>query len=157
MVKFKCDRDVLSDALQTVQRAVSSRPGIPALTGVLMNATGSELILATTDLEVSARFRLDVQVQEEGVALVPARLLADMVKSFEPAPVEFEAKDGQATIVSSNYRGNVRCLPAEDFPILQEPSGTQVTVAAPAFAEGVTQVARAASRDEARPILTGVL
>ncbi len=156
-MKFKCDRDVLSDALQTVQRAVSSRPGIPALTGVLMNASGSELVLATTDLEVSARFRLDVQVQEEGVALVPARLLADMVKSFEPAPVEFEAKDGQATIVSSNYRGNLRCLPAEDFPILQDPSGTQVTVAAVAFAEGVAQVARAASRDEARPILTGVL
>jgi DNA polymerase-3 subunit beta len=156
-VKFKCDRDVLSDALQTVQRAVSSRPGIPALTGVLMNAAGEELVLATTDLEVSARFTLQVQVQEEGVALVPARLLADMVKSFEPAPVEFEARDGQATIVSSNYRGNLRCLPAEDFPILQEPSGVQVTVAATTFAEGVTQVARAASRDEARPILTGVL
>jgi DNA polymerase-3 subunit beta len=122
-----------------------------------MNASGQELVLATTDLEVSARFHLDVQVQEEGIALVPARLLADMVKSFEPAPVEFEAKDGQATIVSSNYRGNVRCLPAEDFPILQEPSGIQVTVAAAAFAEGVGQVARAASRDEARPILTGVL
>jgi DNA polymerase-3 subunit beta len=156
-VKFKCDRDVLSDALQTVQRAVSSRPGIPALTGVLMNAGGQELVLATTDLEVSARFTLEVQVQEEGIALVPARLLADMVKSFEPAPVEFEARDGQATIVSSNYRGNLRCLPAEDFPILQEPSGVQVTVAAATFSEGVTQVARAASRDEARPILTGVL
>ena len=156
-MKFKCDRDVLSDALQTVQRAVSSRPGIPALTGVLMNATGSELVLATTDLEVSARFSLEVQVQEDGVALVPARLLADMVKSFEPAPVEFEAKDGQATVVSSNYRGTIRCLPAEDFPILQDPSGTQVTVAADAFSEGVTQVTRAASRDEARPILTGVL
>ncbi len=156
-MKFRCDRDDLSDALQTVQRAVSSRPGIPALTGVLMNASGEELVLATTDLEVAAQLRLPVQVQEEGVALVPARLLADMVKSFEAAPVEFEAQEGQATIVCSNYRGNVRCLPAEDFPMLQEPSGTPVTVAAEAFAEGVSQVTRAASRDEARPILTGVL
>ena len=48
-MKFKCDRDVFSEALQTVQRAVSSRPGIPALTGVLMNASGKELVLATTD------------------------------------------------------------------------------------------------------------
>ena len=55
-MKFKCDRDVLSDALQTVQRAVSARPGIPALTGVLMNASGSQLTLATTDLEVSWRW-----------------------------------------------------------------------------------------------------
>jgi DNA polymerase III subunit beta len=156
-VKFKCDRDALSEALQTVQRAVSSRPGIPALTGVLMNASGDELVLATTDLEVSARLRLPVQVQTQGVALVPARLLADMVKSFDQAPVDFEASDGQARIVCSNYEGTVRCLPAEDFPALQDPSGTRITVEAAAFATAVSQVTRAASRDEARPILTGVL
>jgi DNA polymerase-3 subunit beta len=157
-VKFKCDRDKLSEALQVVQRAVSTRPGIPALTGVLINASGEDLVLAATDLEVSAQRRVkEVQVQEEGVALVPARLLADIVKSFDEAPVEFEADGGQARIVCSNYEGTIRCLPAEDFPMLQEPTGTRVTVEAAGFAEAVTQVTRAASRDEARPILTGVL
>ena len=156
-MKFRCDRDALSEALQTVQRAVSSRPGIPALTGVMMSASGTELVLATTDLEVSARLRLEVQVREEGVALVPARLLAEMVKSFEQAPVDFEAEGGQARIVCSNYQGTVRCLPAEDFPALQEPGGIRVVVRASELAAGVSQVARAASRDEARPILTGVL
>jgi DNA polymerase III subunit beta len=156
-VKFKCDRDVLSEALQTVQRAVSSRPGIPALTGVLMTTSGGELVLATTDLEVSARMRLGVQVQREGVALVPARLLVDMVKSFDQAPVDFDAEGGQARIVCSNYEGTIRCLPAEDFPALQEPAGTKVSVSAGGLAEGVAQLTRAASRDEARPILTGVL
>jgi DNA polymerase III subunit beta len=156
-LKFKCDRDVLSDALQTVQRAVSARPGIPALTGVLMNASGEDLILATTDLEVSARLQIPVQVRGEGVALVPARLLADMVKSFDQAPVEFEAEGGQARIVCSNYEGTLRCLPAEDFPALQEPGGTRVTVKTADLVDAVSQVTRAASRDEARPILTGVL
>jgi DNA polymerase-3 subunit beta len=156
-VKFRCDRDDLSEALQTVQRAVSARPGIPALTGVLVNASGSELVLATTDLEVSARLHLPVHVQDEGVALIPARLLVDMVKSFEQAPVELEADGGQARIVCSNYEGTVRCLPAEEFPVLQDPSGTKVTTAGADFGEGVGQVTRAASRDEARPILTGVL
>ena len=156
-MKFKCDRDDLSEALQTVQRAVSSRPGILALTGVLMNASGGQLVLATTDLEVSARLTVQVQVQEEGVALVPARLLADMVKSFDQAPVVIEAEGGQARIVCNNYQGTLRCLPAEDFPALQDPSGIRVTAAAGELAEGVSQVARAASRDEARPILTGVL
>jgi len=157
-VKFRCDRDVLSDALQTVQRAVSARPGIPALTGVHMTATSDgSLDLATTDLEVSARLHLEVQVQQEGVALVPARLLADMVKSFDQAPVDFEAEGGQARVVCSNYEGTVRCLPAEDFPALHVPSGTKVTVNAGELASGIQQVARAASRDEARPILTGVL
>src|SRR5438876_3028049 len=156
-MKFRCDRDAFSEALQTVQRAVSSRPGIPALAGVLLTASGQELVLATTDLEVSARLRLEVQVHEEGVALVPARLLADMVKSFDQAPVDVEEQGGQARIVCNNYEGTLRCLPAEDFPALQDPSGTRVTVPAAGLGEGIQQVTRAASRDEARPILTGVL
>ena len=80
-MKFRCDRDDFSEALQTVQRGVSNRPGIPALTGVLLEAGTDTLTLTTTDLEVTARLGLPVQIQEQGVALIPARLLADMVKS----------------------------------------------------------------------------
>ncbi|MDP9118892.1 MAG: DNA polymerase III subunit beta, partial [Actinomycetota bacterium] len=90
-MKFRCDRDGLSEALQIVQRGVSSRPGIPALTGVLLDATeDGTLTLTTTDLEVSARLSIAVQVQEAGTALVPARLLTDTVKSLSEAPVDFE-------------------------------------------------------------------
>jgi DNA polymerase III subunit beta len=157
-VKFRCDRDALSEALQTVQRGVSSRPGIPALTGVLMEAAeDGRLTLTTTDLEVSARLGVQVQTQEPGVALVPARLLGDTVKSLSDAPVEFEADRSQASLRCAAYEGTLRLLPAEDFPGMQEPSGTQVTVEASRFAEAVSQVGRAASRDEARPVLTGVL
>lgn len=157
-MKFRCDRDALSEALQTVQRGVSSRPGIPALTGVLMEARAADgLTLTTTDLEVSARLVIDVQVTEDGVALVPARLLADTVKSLSDAPVEFEADQAQARIRCAAYEGALRLLPAEDFPSLQPPSGTRIVVGSGAFAEAVGQVGRAASRDEARPVLTGVL
>lgn len=157
-MKFRCDRDGFSEALQTVQRGVSSRPGIPALTGVLMrtDADGT-LTLTTTDLEVSARLSIEVQPQEEGVALVPARLLGDTVKSLSDAPVEFEADQSQARIRCAAYEGALRLLPAEDFPSMQPPSGTRVVADAPMFAEAVGQVSRAASRDEARPVLTGVL
>jgi DNA polymerase-3 subunit beta len=157
-VKFRCDRDALSEALQTVQRAVSARPGIPALTGVLLEASADgTLTLTTTDLEVSARLSTDVQVTEEGAALVPARLLADTVKSLSDAPVEIEADQSQARIRCAAYEGSLRLLPVEDFPALQPPSGTRIVAEAPRFAEAVGQVARAASRDEARPVLTGVL
>jgi DNA polymerase-3 subunit beta len=148
----------LSDALQIVQRGVSSRPGIPALTGVLLEAEQDEgLTLTTTDLEVSARFTTEVQVQEPGVALVPARILADTVKSLTDAPVELEADRSQATIRCGAYEGALRLLPSEDFPALQQPEGMKVSAEAGAFAEAVAQVGRAASRDEARPVLTGVL
>jgi DNA polymerase-3 subunit beta len=157
-VKFRCDRDELSEALQTVQRGVSSRPGIPALTGVLMEAReGEGLTLTTTDLEVSARLTVDVQVAEGGTALVPARLLADTVKSLSDAPVDFEADASQARIRCAAYEGALRLLPAEDFPTLQPPAGTRIVVQAGTFGEAVGQVARAASKDEARPVLTGVL
>ncbi|HEY7667461.1 MAG TPA: DNA polymerase III subunit beta [Actinomycetota bacterium] len=157
-VKFRCDRDALSEALQTVQRGVSSRPGIPALTGVLIEASDEgRLILATTDLEVSARLSIDVQVSQAGIALVPARLLGDTVKSLSDAPVEFETDQSQAHLRCAAYEGTLRLLPAEDFPGLQEPAGTRITAEAGAFAEAVSQVGRGASRDEARPVLTGVL
>jgi DNA polymerase III subunit beta len=157
-VKFRCDRDALSEALQTVQRGVSSRPGIPALTGVLMEARSQgSLTLSTTDLEVSTRLTIDVQVTEDGVALVPARLLVDTVKSLSDAPVDFEADQSQARIRCAAYEGALRLLPAEDFPTLQPPAGTRIVVDAATFAEAVGQVARAASRDDARPVLTGVL
>ena len=157
-MKLRCDRDLLSEALQVVQRGVSSRPGIPALAGVLMEA-GSDgtLTLTTTDLEVSARLAIEVHVQEEGIALVPARLVGDTVKSLSDAPVEIEADQAQARIRCAAYEGALRLLPAEDFPALQPPVGTRVVAGAAVFAEAVGQVARAASRDEARPVLTGVL
>jgi DNA polymerase-3 subunit beta len=157
-MKFRCDRDDLSEALQTVQRGVSSRPGIPALTGVLLEAVDDgTLTLTTTDLEVSARLSIAVQVQEAGTALVPARLLADTVKSLSEAPVDFETDQSQAHIRCAAYEGALRLLPADDFPELQEPSGTAISVDPAAFAEAVGQVSRAASKDEARPVLTGVL
>jgi DNA polymerase-3 subunit beta len=157
-VKFRCDRDALADAIQIVQRAVSARGNIPALTGVFMetSAEGS-LTLTTTDLEVSARYTIDVDAQEAGTALAPARLLGDMVKSLSEAPVEIEAEQGQARIRCAAYEGVVRLLPVDDFPTLQPPSGTKVKAHANAFAEAVSQVGKAASRDEARAVLTGVL
>ena len=158
-MKFRCDRDALSEALQTVQRSVSSRPGMPALTGVLMEASeGGTLTLKTTDLEVSAEMSIEVQVQEAGRSLAPARLLGDIVKNLSIGQVEIESDErSQAQIRSNSYEGTLRLLPAEDFPALQEPQGTSIQLEAGRFAEAVTQVGRAASKDEARPILTGVL
>src|SRR2546423_11498006 len=80
-----------------------------------------------------------------------------MVKSLPQAPVEVVADQSQARISCRAFGGTVRLLPAEDFPAWQEPSGTAVRLEAGRFGEAVTQVGRAAARDEARPTLTGVL
>lgn len=156
-MKFRCERDLLAEALQTAQRGVSTRPGIPALTGVLMTAGEDGLSLVTTDLEVTTEVRVPVEVGEGGSALVPARLVAEMIKSLAPDAVELEADESRARVVCRSFEGTIRCLASEDFPVLREPEGVRVTVEGQAFAAAAGQVSRAASRDEARPILTGVL
>lgn len=156
-MKFRCERDVLAEALQTVGRGVSTRPGIPALTGVMMSGGADGLTLTTTDLEVTTEVTVPVEIQAEGSALVPARLLGEMVKALPPDPVDVEADGAQAKVVCRSFEGTLRALPAEDFPALREPEGTRLVVEGRVFAEAASQVGRAASRDEARPILTGVL
>src|SRR5919108_275557 len=119
-MKLRCDRDLLADALQTVQRGVSTRPGIPALTGVLVSVGEGGLSLTTTDLEVTTQVDVAVEAAEEGVALVPARILADMVKTLPPDSVEMVTDGGQARVTCRSFEGNLRLLPAEDFPALRE-------------------------------------
>ncbi|MCA1727753.1 MAG: DNA polymerase III subunit beta, partial [Actinobacteria bacterium] len=101
--------------------------------------------------------RIPVEATEEGATLVPARLVADMVKSLPADAVDFESDGSRAKVVCRSFEGTLRCLAAEDFPAVRDVEGTTVKLQAQAFAEGVGQVARAASRDEARPVLTGVL
>ncbi len=156
-MKFRADREALAEALQTAHRGASTRPGIPALTGVLLAVKAEGLTLTTTDLEVTTEIQVPVDAKEEGTALVPARLLAEMVKALPPDDVEFETDGTQARLSCRSFEGTLRCLAAEDFPVLRDPEGTKVRVAAGAFAVAVAQVAKAASRDEARPVLTGVL
>jgi DNA polymerase-3 subunit beta len=122
-----------------------------------MTVGEGELALTTTDLEVTTEVRVPVDAKEDGSTLVPARLLADMVKALPPDAVDFETDGSQATVSCRSFEGTLRCLAAEDFPAVRDVEGTRVTVETQAFAEGVGQVARAASRDEARPVLTGVL
>ena len=151
-MKFRCDRDDLSEALQTVQRGVSSRPGIPALTGVLLEAAeDGTLTLTTTDLEVSARLTIGVQVQEAGTAGAGA---AAGGHGEVPVGGARGLRDGPVAGAHPLRRVR-RCAaapPADDFPGVQEPSGTVISVDPAAFSEAVGQVARGvARRGAARP------
>ena len=94
----------------------------------------------------------------DGVAVIPAKLAADIVRSLEPGAVTIEADDDQAKIASGRSQFAVRVLPAEEFPMAQgEVASEAVTVTSNELADALRQVVRAASGDEARPILTGVL
>jgi DNA polymerase III subunit beta len=157
-VKFRCERDVLVEALGTAGRAVASRGGaLPVLSGVRAQLEGDRLTLAGSDLDLTIQVSLDVTGDGDGVCVIPARLASDIVRALEPGAVHVETEGDEARISSGRSQFAVRLLPADDFPRLSDASGDEVTLEADAFSEALRQVVRAASHDDARPILTGVL
>lgn len=157
-MKFRCERETLVEALSTVSRAVAGRGGaLPVLSGVRLDARGRRLELAGTDLDLTIQVGIDVAVDSDGLCVLPARLAADIVRALEPGSVMVDVVDDQATIRSGRSEFTVRTLPGEEFPRLPEISGDAVGLAADQLAEALRQVVPAASHDDARPILTGVL
>ncbi len=157
-MEFRCERDALVEALATTTRAVASRGGsLPVLSGVRAALTGDQLELTASDLDLTIQARLTVGGLSDGVAVLPARLAADIVRALDQGAVHLEATAEEARISSGRSQFTVRLLPADDFPRLVAPSGEEVTLDAPELAEALRQVVRAASSDDARPILTGVL
>jgi len=159
-MKLSVPRDSLSNALQLVGRAVSTRGTLPSLGGILLIAGDGPLTLRATDMELSLTRNLDdAKTEQEGTVLLPGRLLGDVVRSLPPGEVTLELRGEQrdVEISAGGARFHLRTLAAEDFPRLPELEGETVRLPAAPLAATIDLVARAASRDEVRPILTGVL
>jgi DNA polymerase-3 subunit beta len=157
-VKFRCERDTLAEGVATAQRAVASRTGaMPVLSGLRVSVGPGSLELVGTDLELTIRVRVPAESDSEGSAVVPARLFSEIVRQLEGGTVTVELSDDDAHIEAGRFATTLRTLSTAEFPRLPETTETGVRVAAGAFAEALRQVVSAASRDDARPILTGVL
>jgi DNA polymerase-3 subunit beta len=124
---------------------------------VRLEVAGDDLRLAGSDLDLTIQVVATVSGQEDGVCVVPARLTADIVRALEPGAVQLETDDDEARIASGRSQFAVRVLQADEFPRLPIQSGDAVTLAGADLAEALRQVVRAASSDDARPVLTGVL
>ena len=157
-MKFRCERDALSEAISSAGRAVASRSGaLPILSGLLVRTGKDQIDLAGSDLELTIRVSAPAECDDEGAAVLPARLFGDIVRSLEPGAVSVDVGEDEARIKSGRSEFSLRVLAAEDFPRLPEVAGSGVRMDAAALAEALRQVIPAASRDDARPILTGVL
>jgi DNA polymerase III subunit beta len=157
-VKFRSERDVLVEALGTASRAASSRgPGTAALGGVRMELTGNRLSVVGTDLDLTVMVGLEAIGLDDGTCVTPARLTTDIVRSLEPGTVTVEASEGEVEISAARSRFVVRTYPVEDFPSPAGSGEPKVRLPVQGLAEALRQVVRAASGDDARPLLTGVL
>jgi DNA polymerase-3 subunit beta len=146
--------------LQTASRVASSRSAVQALSGVQLEAADDRLELRATDMEVGLRLSLAATVSSPGSVVLPARLLLDIIRSLpsSAATLELAVREQDVELACGTAVFRLRTLRSEDFPRLPEPpSGEIVKLDAPAFVDTVARVARSASRDDTRPILTGIL
>jgi DNA polymerase III subunit beta len=159
-MKVVCSRDELAQKLAIVARAVSTRASVQILSGVLLRAENGRLHLAATDMELSLRSSLDAQVEGEGAVVVPGRLLVDLVRLLPADDVTFEhrAEEGVVHVTCGPSSSSLNTYSAEDFPRLPDLDAVGTfTVDREALLDTISRVARSASRDESRPVLTGIL
>lgn len=159
-MKVTCPREELAQKLGVVGRAVSSRTSVNILTGIMLRAEGGRLSLAATDMEISLRVTLDAQVDEEGSVVIPGRLLVDIVRLLPAGEVTLEhrAEEGIAHLVCGSASYGLHTYSPDDFPRLPEIAPDEsFSVERAALLDTILKVSRSASRDESRPVLTGVL
>lgn len=157
LVRFRCDQRMLQQAVARVARAGATSPGLPALAGVHLELTGRRLQLTATDREMVIAETVSVIDGDDGTALVPGRLFADIVRALPSGVVAFEEAGGQATLGGGRSSFRLHSLPTAEFPNLPAVPDTSVTLDASVLAQALRQVIVAASRDSGRPALCGVL
>ncbi|GLY67543.1 DNA polymerase III subunit beta [Amycolatopsis taiwanensis] len=159
-MKIRVERDGLADAVAWVARSLPSRPPVPVLGGVLLDA-GSDgatdaLTVSGFDYEVSATVGVPATIADGGRLLVSGRLLADITKSLPAQPVEIAVDGARASINCGNARFSLPTMPVEDYPQLPAQPTLAGEVTGDAFGQAVTQVAVAAGKDDTLPMLTGM-
>jgi len=159
-LRITCAQDELAQALGIVSRALSTRTSVQILSGVLLEARGGELRLAATDMELSLRASVPAQIEGDGAIVLPGKTFVDIARLLPSSDVTIEHRPAESvvhvTAGSASYTLNT--YNPEDFPRLPELDAVSTfSVERESLLETINRVARAASRDESRPVLTGIL
>jgi DNA polymerase-3 subunit beta len=155
-VKFQVNRDVFSEAVSFAVKLLPQRTTLPILSGILIEAADAGLTLSSFDYEVSSQTEIAAEVSEEGRVLVSGRLLADIASRLPNAPVTFATEEGRITVSCGSAHFTLLSMPVEEYPTLPQVSAQSGFLPAELFANAVSQVAVAASRDDVTPVITGV-
>jgi len=157
-MKLTCDRSALVDKLAILARGVSTRSALPVLSGILLQASEGRLDLFSTDMELSIKASLATGIEREGEIVVPARLFADVVRNLPGEQVVIEAGEAAVKVTAGRAEFSLNAWSASDFPQTSTfDTSKAFAIGREPFVETLTKAGRAASRDETRPILTGVL
>lgn len=157
-MKLQVTQENLNKALSTVARVANSRGTLPVLANVLIRTVNNRLSIAATNLDIAITHYIGAKVSEEGAITVPARLMQDFVSSLPSGVIDLELDDYRLDIATDQYKSVINGVSAEEFPVMPAiESGKTWTIPGPVLRKSLQQVVMAASGDEARPVLTGVL
>jgi DNA polymerase-3 subunit beta len=157
-MKLQVTQENLNRALGTVARVANTRNALPILSNILVKTANNRLSIAATNLDIAITHYIGAKVSQEGSVTVPARLMQDFVSSLPAGVIELELYEAKLHIATNQYKSVVNGIAADDFPVMPAiESGKSWKIAGPMLKKGLQQVAMAASGDESRPVLTGVL
>ncbi len=155
-----CNTDLFSKKLALVSRGVSARSTIQLLGGILLEADEGSVRLSATDMEISIQTTAAAEVEEEGRVVIPARIFNDVVRSLPDGELALthDRSEGVVRLSARENEYRIRAYAAEDFPQLPKfDEAAAFKMSGEALVETVEKVSRSYSRDETRPVLTGIL
>ena len=157
-MKLQVTQENLNRALNSVSRVANSRGTLPILANVLIKTSKNRLSLAATNLDIAITHYIGAKVSEEGSITVPARLMQDFIGSLPEGVIELDLQDTKLHVTTDQYQSVVNGIVADDFPVMPAiTKGGSWKIAGNLFKKSLQQVVFAASSDETRPVLTGVL
>lgn len=160
VMKCTVSPSAVAAGLALVSRAVSPRSTLPILSNVLLETVGEGLRLTATNLDLTITTTVPAEVAHEGRVTVPARLVTEYVASLAemPCTLELDPATQVLRVACGIHRTNIHGIDAVEFPPLPSRDAEPVvSLDAPALDAAIGQTTVAASSDEARPVLTGVL
>ncbi len=155
-MKFTVEQATLTEGVNWVSRSLSNRPIKTELLGIVIDATGDQVLLSASDLETASKARINAEINEKGRVLVSGKLLTEIARTLSNKPITFKLEGTRVVVTSGSAKFTLPTLSITEYPNLPELPETTGIIASDVFATAVAQVAVAAGRDDSLPTLTGV-
>lgn len=158
-MKFNCEKNILTQAIQVAQRITPNKPVIQALSGLFLDINNNNCSITATDLEISVKYFFNPTIVEEGKAVVLGRYLLDIIKNLPDSSINIYLKENNLIIDNNKSKFILNTIPPDEFPKIQSEEDNVIKIEkinSDIFIKGVDQTIRASAKDDSRPILTGV-
>ena len=158
-MKFKISRSIFFKTLSHLQGIVDKKNSLPILANILIEAKDNELILSSTDMDISIIEKITCSVMENGATTINSQILYDIVRKIDDnSEIEIISNNGKLlTIRSEGSRFSLACLPREDYPIIEKDnSGVDIILNSKIFFKLIDKTKFAISNEETRYFLNGL-